>query len=156
MNTKEILNLLKSKQVFSLTLPEWVYMSLPVPCMWGNEKALVFYFYPTRRQTDRTIIYSPMLRIVISYPNGILLDTHKAPFTKEDDASSKWTPIGNYPGSKLSQKSFDEVTDLYEQYYMACDDVLANKPIASWQKLYAILQEEGLKKYYELLPIIGQ
>lgn len=156
MNTKEILNLLKSKQVFSLTLPEWVCMSLPMPCVWGNKKALVVYFYPSKHQNDNTVIFAPMLRIVISYPDGILLDTHNAPFTKDDDESSKYTPIGNYPGNKLSQKPFDEVTELYEQYYKACDDVLANKPISSWQKLYTILQEEGLEKYYELLPIIGQ
>lgn len=156
MKTKEILNLLKSKQVFSLTLPEWVYMSLPVPCMWRNEKALVFYYYPTRRQNGNTAIYTPILRIVISYPNGILLDTHNAPFTKEDDELSKFTPVGNYPGNKLSQKTFDEVTDLYEQYYQACDDVLADKPTVSWQNLYTILQEEGLSKYYEILPIIRQ
>lgn len=156
MNTKEILNLLKSKQVFSLTLPEWVYMSLPMPCMWRNEKALVFYFYPTRHQNSYTVIFAPILRIVISYPDGILLDTHNAPFTKEDDELSKYTPLGRYPGNILLQKSFDEVTELYEQYYKACDDILANKPIISWQKLYNMLQEDGLKKYYELLPLIGQ
>lgn len=156
MKTKEILNLLKSKQVFSLTLPEWIYMSLPVPCFWGNEKALVFYFYPTRHLNGNTDIFPPMLRIVISYPDGILLDTHNAPFTKEEDETSKYTPIGRYPGNKLLQKTFDEVTELYEQYYKACDDVLANKPITSWKKLYILLQEEGLEKYYELLPLVGQ